>query len=234
MKSSPVDRVDRPNRRRYHPGPVVALVAAALLLAGCGAGDATSPPATVSAPDDRSGYRGTALPEPIPLTEAAAGAVFATAAGGTTTLGDLQRDRVMVVFFGYTHCPDVCPTTMADLGIALQQAPQSVQERTQVVFITSDPERDTPAVLSDWLAHFDGGLATPFVGLTGTVEQIMAVSGSMGVPLEPPTVAPDGTVTVQHGAQTLPFVGGRAELAWLSETTPDDYRADLQRLADGE
>lgn len=231
MKSSSVDRVDRPGRHR-HPGRVVALVAAALLLAG--AGDATSPPATVSAPDDGSGYRGTALPEPIPLTDAVASAVFTTAAGGTTTLGDLQRDRVMVVFFGYTHCPDVCPTTMADLGIALQQAPQSVQERTQVVFITSDPERDTPAVLSDWLGNFDRGLPTPFVGLTGTVEQIMAVSGSMGVPLEPPQVAPDGTVTVQHGAQTLPFVDGRAELAWLSESTPDDYRADLQRLVDGE
>lgn len=212
----------------------MALVAAALLMAGCGAGDATSPPATVSAPDDVSGYRGTALPEPIPLTDAAAGAVFTTDAGGTMTLGDLQQDRVMVVFFGYTHCPDVCPTTMADLGIALQQAPQSVQERTQVVFITSDPERDTPAVLADWLGNFDRGLPTPFVGLTGTVEQIMAVSESMSVPLDPPQVAPDGTVTVQHGAQTLPFVDGRAELAWLSQTTPDDYRSDLELLVHGE
>ena len=100
--------------------------------------------------------------------------------------------------------------------------------------VNRTPAADTPAVLSDWLANFDRGLATPFVGLTGTVEQIMAVSGSMGVPLEPPQVAPDGTVAVQHGAQTLPFVGGRAELAWLSETAPDDYRADLQRLVDGE
>ena len=47
----------------------------------------------------------------------------------------------MVVFFGYTHCPDVCPTTLADLGLALRKAPPAVQQKTQVVFVTSDPER---------------------------------------------------------------------------------------------
>jgi protein SCO1/2 len=169
----------------------------------------------------------------VPLTDAAATAVFDTAAGGTTTLGELQSDRVMLVFFGYTHCPDVCPTTMADLGIALQQAPEPVQEQTQVVFITSDPERDAPAVMADWLAHFDSGLATPFVGLTAAPEQVTAVAGSMGVSLSAPQVAPDGTVTVQHGAQTLAFVDGRAGLVWTSGTTSEDYRADLERLVDG-
>ena len=225
-------RGDRSARRRPR-GAAAALVAAGLLLAGCGVGeDSSAPPATVSAPDD-GGYRGTALSEPVALTDTAATAEFTTAAGGTTTLGDLQQDRVMLVFFGYTHCPDVCPTTMADLGIALQQAPEPVQERAQVVFITSDPERDTPAVMSDWLAHFDSGLATPFVGLTASPEQITSVAQSMGVALDPPQVAPDGTVTVQHGAQTLAFVDGRADLVWTSGTTPADYRADLQRLADG-
>ncbi|WP_170182479.1 SCO family protein [Blastococcus colisei] len=182
--------------------------------------------------NDSSGFRGTSLPEPVSLTDAAATAVFDTAVEGTTTLGELQQDRVMLVSFGYTHCPDVCPTTMADLGIALQRAPERVQERTQVVFITSDPERDTPAVLADWLAHFDTGLAAPFVGLTASPGQVTAVAESMGVSLAPPQVAPDGTVTVQHGVQTLAFVDGRAGLVWTSGSTPDDYRADLERLVD--
>ncbi|MDK3256337.1 SCO family protein [Blastococcus capsensis] len=212
-------------------GAAAALVAAGLLVAGCGAGDTSSAPATVSAAEDvGSSFRGTALSEPMPLTDAAASAVFTTAAGGTTTLGELQQDRVMLVFFGYTHCPDVCPTTMADLGIALQRTPEQVQERSQVVFITSDPERDTPAVLTDWLDHFDSGLATPFVGLTAAPEQVTAVAESMGVSLSPPQVGPDGTVTVQHGAQTLAFVDGRAGLVWTSGSTSEDYRVDLARL----
>ena len=65
----------------------------------------------------------------------------------------------MLVYFGYTHCPDVCPTTMADLGTALRQLPAQIQQATQVVFVTSDPARDTAPVLRAWLANFDAGLA---------------------------------------------------------------------------
>ncbi|WP_051004798.1 SCO family protein [Blastococcus saxobsidens] len=113
--------------------------------------------------------------------------------------------------------------------VALQQ----VQERTPVVFITLDSERDTPGVMTDWLAHFDSGLATPFVGLTGAPGQVTAVAESVGVSLSPPQVAPDGTVTIQHGVQTLASIDGSAGLVWTSGTTSDDYRAYLQRLVDG-
>ncbi|HEV7186659.1 MAG TPA: SCO family protein [Blastococcus sp.] len=184
----------------------------------------------MSSASSASGFTGDTLPQPVTLSSADAGEVFTSSAGGTTTLGKLQQGHVMVVYYGYTHCPDVCPTTMADLGVALRKASPALQRKVQVVFITSDPARDTAPVMSAWLAHFDYGLPTPFIGLTASQNQIDAVAKTMGVPLSPPVVAANGTVTVNHGAQTLPFVDGQARLVWLASTAPDDYLHDLQKL----
>ncbi len=137
-----------------------------------------------------------------------------------------------MLYFGYTHCPDVCPTTMADLGLALRQLPVQVQEHTQVVFVTSDPGRDTPAVMKTWLANFDPGLVRPFVGLTASIKQIDAVATSVGVPLEPPVKEADGTISVEHGAQTLAFVAGKASVLWLAGTTSAQYAHDITRLTE--
>jgi protein SCO1/2 len=207
------------------------LLAGALALSGCGGGAPATGAASVSSSAGAGGFAGDELPQPVELSGAAATQEFTSTAGGTTTLGQLQKGHVLLVYYGYTHCPDVCPTTMADLGVALRKASPELQRRTQVVFITADPQRDTVPVLSQWLAHFDGGLSHPFVGLTAPVDRIDAVATSMGVPLSPPVVQPDGTVTVDHGAQTLAFVDGEAHLVWLASTAPDDYLHDLQRLA---
>lgn len=158
--------------------------------------------------------------------------MFRSSQGGSTTLASLQARHLMLLYFGYTHCPDVCPTTMADLAAALRQLPNAVQARTQVVFITSDPARDTPAVMQDWLSHFDPTLVLPFVGLTAGITQIDAVAKSVGVPLQPPVTEPNGTITVEHGAQTLAFVGGRADVLWTAGTTPGDYAHDIMSLAE--
>ncbi|MFO1059168.1 MAG: SCO family protein [Dongiaceae bacterium] len=77
----------------------------------------------------------------------------------------------LLVFFGFTHCPDVCPTTLADLGQALDQlGPEA--DRLQPLFVTVDPERDTPAVMRDYVAAFGNRIA----GLTGSAAQIAAVA----------------------------------------------------------
>lgn len=108
-----------------------------------------------------------------------------------------------------------------------------MQVHTQVVFVTSDPERDTPPVMKAWLANFDTGLAiTPFVGLTASLAQIDAVATSVGVPLSPPTQEADGTISVQHGAQTLAFVDGQARVLWLAGTAVGDYVHDIAALAE--
>ncbi len=136
----------------------------------------------------------------------------------------------MLLYFGYTHCPDVCPTTMADLAQALRKMHPDVQNRIQVVFVTSDPARDTVPVMKAWLGNFDASLVHHFVGLTASIRQIDAVATEVGVPLSPPSKAPNGTITVDHGAQTLAFVAGKASLLWTAATSPADYGHDIGEL----
>jgi protein SCO1/2 len=142
----------------------------------------------------------------------------------------LQTGKLMLVFFGYTHCPDVCPLTMADVGQALREASPQVRSATQVVFVTSDPERDTLPVLKEWLGHFDTGLPNKFVGLTASTALIDGTAQKVGVPLEPPVKQKNGTYTVDHGAQLLAFQNGQAHLLWTSGTTVADYKHDLTQL----
>jgi len=158
---------------------------------------------------------------------------FRSTGGGTTTLGRLQQGRLMLLYFGYTHCPDVCPTTMADLGGALGRLTRDEQDRVQVVFVTSDPARDSPAVMTAWLAHFDGGLPRPFVGLTASPTRIDGVARSLHILIAPPVRHRNGTVTVDHGAETIAFLDGRAQVLWSSSTPAADYAADLRRLLVG-
>lgn len=120
---------------------------------------------------------------------------------------------------------------MADLGQALRGEPALIQARTQVVFVTSDPVRDTPDVMKTWLANFDPGVLLKFVGLTATPKQIDSVATSVGVPLEPPVKEPNGTYSVEHGAQTLAFVNDKASVLWLAGTSVADYAHDIDALA---
>ena len=86
--------------------------------------------------------------------------------GAPRTMADF-KGKAVVIFFGYTQCPDVCPTTMHDLAEAMKQlGPQS--DKVQVLFVTVDPERDTPKLLSQYVPAFD----KRFLGLTGTLPEI--------------------------------------------------------------
>ena len=87
--------------------------------------------------------------------------------GKPRTLGDF-KGKVVVLFFGYTHCPDVCPLHMANIAAVLRRMPAEDRARVVTVFVTTDPERDTPMRLREWLANFDAS----FVGLTGTKDEL--------------------------------------------------------------
>lgn len=100
------------------------------------------------------------------------GADFANDFKLTDHRGDLRqladyRGKVVALFFGFTHCPDICPTTMADLAAAMKLL-GSDSDQVQVLFVTVDPERDTSEVLAQFVPSFDDR----FVGLTGTPEEI--------------------------------------------------------------
>lgn len=90
--------------------------------------------------------------------------------GEIRQLSDYQG-KVVALFFGFTHCPDICPTTMADLAAAMKLMGGNSDE-VQVLFVTVDPERDTPEVLAQFVPSFD----SRFIGLTGTTEEIDQVA----------------------------------------------------------
>ena len=216
----------RSRRSGFLIGAVALATLPALALTGCGAGRGTAASASAT------GYRGDYISQPVALTPSAQSATFTSSNGAAVTLGSLQAGKLMLIYFGYTHCPDVCPTTMADLGQALRQLPTQIQSHVQVVFITSDPARDTPPVMKAWLANFDPQLPLPFVGLTAPLPQVDSVATSVGVPLSPPVTQPDGTISVEHGAQTLAFVNGKANVLWLAGTAVPDYAHDITTLTE--
>ena len=78
------------------------------------------------------------------------------------------RGKLVVLFFGYTHCPDVCPTTLSDMAQALKLLPAPVAAKVQVLFVTVDPERDTPETLKAYVPYFN----SDFLGLYGTPDQV--------------------------------------------------------------
>ncbi len=218
-----------PSTRARRPARRLALAAAAgLILLTSACGGSSGPLAVVSGPS-AGPYRGDALDPQVSLAGAATTRFTATD-GSTTTLADLQQGHLMLLYFGYTHCPDVCPTTMADVAEGLRKSSAQVRANTRVVFVTTDPERDTPQVLKQWLASFDDGLPA-FVGLTAPLTDIDAAAKAIGVPLEAPVKQTDGTITVSHGAETFAFTGGKARVVWLGGTTASDYAHDLGLLA---
>ena len=210
-------------RRRLTTGSAGLALLFVALLTGCSSGGGGT--------SASSAWHGDTLAPPITLTAASGTATFSSSAGTNTSLASQQKGRLMLLYFGYTHCPDICPTTMADLASALRELPVAVQRSTQVVFVTADPARDTPPVMKAWLRNFDSGVALPFIGLTGPVTQIDNVAKSVGIALEPPVKQPNGSITVQHGAETLAFIDGEASLVWTSDTPVTDYAADIRRLA---
>ena len=107
------------------------------------------------------------------------------------------RGKVVVMFFGFTHCPDVCPTTLAEFNAALEQLGDAAGQ-VQVLFVTVDPERDTPDVLRGYVTAFND----QFLGLTGTPEQIAKVAKEYKIVYQKvPGSSPDN-YSVDHSAGT--------------------------------
>jgi len=203
---------------------VLAAAATAVVLAGCGS-------STSLTGGGNNGFAGDELGTPIAMPALD----LTDTADQPYDLASELKGHLTLLYFGYTHCPDICPTTMADLGAAIRSLPKSEADKVQVVFVTSDPARDTPAVMKAWLANFDQGVPLPFIGLTGTVKEIDAGAAKLGIYLEPPVKEKDGTIEVTHGAQTLAFSGTdqKAHLVWTPGTTVKQYAHDIKRLESG-
>lgn len=136
------------------------------------------------------------------------------------------RGRLVAVFFGYAQCPDVCPTTLADFAQVRQRLGKDAQ-RLQVVFITLDPARDTPAVLASYAANFDPG----FIALTGTDAEIDAAAREFKVFHQKVTGRTPTSYTIDHTAGTYVFDrDGRVRLFVKYPADVEAIVADLKRL----
>ena len=138
---------------------------------------------------------------------------------------------VTVVFFGYTHCPDVCATQLADAAAAMRRLDPGVRSKVGLEFVTVDPARDAAATMRSYLARFDPS----FVGLIGSLSTIDSSATALGVALTgkaTSTAAGAGGYEVGHGAQLIGFGPDRkASVIWLPGTAVGDLRDDLTTLA---
>jgi protein SCO1/2 len=204
------------------------LLAGGLALTGCSGSatavdetghDHSSGPATVEGPEDH--YAGLDLAEPyrrptFTLTDTSGAAYdFRAATHGRPTL----------LFFGYTRCPDVCPTTMADVAVALRGLDAGVAEKVQVVFVTTDPAFDTPDVLGEYLGRFDADLPVRFVGLTGSQKVVDQAQLSAGVPLAEEDGRLHSSLLLLYGSDD------EAHVAFDAGNTARDIGADLESVA---
>ena len=146
--------------------------------------------------------------------------------GHARTLADF-RGKVVAVTFGYTHCPDVCPTTLHDYSLALKKLGTDAS-RVQVVFVTVDPKRDTAEVLRQYVPAFDPS----FIGLRGDEAATERAKKAFHVFSEE-VPGPTADYTVNHSSQVFVFdAEGRARLVIPAGTPPADIAADLRVLLD--
>ena len=175
---------------------------------------------------ESAGFRGVALPTPI--------------AKPAITLTDLDgqpwdfaantQGKVGLLFFGYTHCPDVCPLHMANIAAVLRRMSAEDRARIVTVFVTTDPERDTPARLREWLPNFD----PTFVGLTGTKEELARAQAALGLgeAQRDYVNADSANYFVQHAAQVFAFArDGFAYTIYPFGIRQEDWANDLPKLA---
>lgn len=194
-------------------------------------GDGVRPQARKNAPEAapaggaEAKYRGGMVAPPLPkpkftLTDTSGAAFdFALKTQGYTTL----------LFFGYTHCPDMCPLQMSIIAQALKQIPPASADRFKVVFVTTDPERDGPQVLRAWLDHFD----KRFIGLTGSLAAIDAAQVAANLsPAKKSAVRSDGAYEVGHAAFVLAYTKDNlAHVIYPGGVSEEDWAHDLPLLA---
>ena len=186
------------------------LLPAALLLTACGG-------------DDDAPLTGAVLDQPYvvpptPLTDTD---------GASYSLADDTDKRLTLVFFGYTHCPDVCQVVLSTLASAMTRLDEADHEQVDVVFVTTDPERDTEKVLRNYLDRFD----PTFIGLTGPLDSIIDVGKEMAVAVEQGHQLPSGGYDITHGTSVLAIDGGdEVPILWTQGTSATQFASDVHQL----
>ena len=162
------------------------------------------------ADQEAGAYRGRILPEPRVKPDF----VLTDTEGQPFDFRAETDGQLTLLFFGYTHCPDICPVHMANIAAVLDRSSPELRRGTEVVFVTVDPERDTPERIRQWLDSFDPS----FVGLRGDMERVNEIQTALGLP---PAAKGEPEDNLAH-------------LAYPFGTRQTDWAHDLPKLIDSE
>jgi protein SCO1 len=205
----------------------VLAVVAATALAGCASEPDSGATTSGMVVRDDDGLHGSVLAEPYQVPP-----VSLTATDGSSYSLASDADRPLtLVFFGYTHCPDICQVVMADIASALTRLDDADRQQVGMQFVTTDPTRDDRGTLRGYLDRFD----PEFGGLTGPLPRIVDLGEAMGVPVARGQRLPSGGYEVDHGTQVIGLLpDGTAPVVWTHGTSPDQIAEDIEEiLADG-
>jgi protein SCO1/2 len=198
-----------------------ALAVLALAVTGCGGTSEDTAAVSGLQSSGNHGYRGTYLDTPyvvpdLPLTDTD-GAAYSLAKAAAP---------LKLVFFGYTNCPDICQVVMSTIATAVSRLDADQRRQVEVVFVTTDPARDTGTVLRTYLDRLD----PDFVGLTGDLRRIIDLAAPLKVFIAKGEKLPSGGYEVDHTTHVFAVTGDQARLAWPQGTSPAAMAADIIKL----
>ena len=210
--------------KRFWNGLLVVAVMAGLAPRASAQRSTGTAAATRTAEQGAPDYRGGLVSPPLPRPRF----TLVDTSGAPFDFQARTQGKLTLLFFGYTHCPDMCPMQMSVIAQALRKLPAGVADRVTVVFATTDPERDTPPVVRTWLDHFD----RRFIGLTGTQSAVVAAQvASQLPPARKSPVRPDGSYDVGHAAFALAYTRDNlAHVIYPVGVSVDDLAHDLALL----
>ena len=193
-----------------------------LLVSGCTAAP-TAPTGQRIA--DPAGYTGgSSLPEPYSMPEVS----LTDTSGRPYNLATTPSKPVTLLFFGYTHCPDVCIAVLSDVSLALQRLAPADRDQIQMVFVTTDPARDQEKQIRRYLDRFN----PTFVGLTGPMSTIKRAASDVGVEIEGMRKLPSGGYEVGHSAQVIGFSRNSGVVVWTPGSSIGSLKHDFALLVD--
>jgi protein SCO1 len=190
----------------------LATLVGLLLLTGCGGGD------------PEAQFNGRKLDQPYDVPDVALTATD----GASFSLASDRDEPLTLVFFGYTHCPDLCPMVLSSLSAGLTKLDDADRERVEVVVVTTDPARDTEQVLRDYLDRFD----PTWEGLTGKLDAIIDLGDPLGIYVNDGKKLPSGGYDL--GGHSTSVVGiddaDQASVYWDQDTSPAEFASDIHSL----
>ena len=204
---------------------LVALIAPAVLLAACSAAPSSS--TALSAQGLTRAADGW-LGIPLSVERSLPAVTLLTTSDRPFVLDEELRGTPTLLFFGYSSCPDICPIHLASIASAMEQT-RTRYDQVQVVFVSVDPERDTPEGIDEFLGHFSDRM----IGLHGDLAVVEAALGQLDLPgpiVEGPDPRGEGDL-IGHPAQVIGFdAAGDARRVWPFGTRRADWVEDIPRI----